>query len=63
LDFVPAEHYADPVWDTLRMNGIAQHFAAAFLGLHLQADPGMARYLDEDFAGFQPGTTDGLRLE
>jgi predicted dienelactone hydrolase len=63
LDFVPAEHYADPVWDTLRMNGIAQHFAAAFLGLHLQADAGKARYLDEDFAGFQPGTTDGLRLE
>lgn len=38
LDFVPFEHYADPVWDTVRMNNVAQHFATAFLDLHLKGD-------------------------
>lgn len=46
LDFVPFEHYADAVWDTVRMNNIAQHFATAFLGLHLKQDAEMAPYLD-----------------
>lgn len=39
-------HYGDAVWDTVRMNNIAQHFATAFLGLHLQDDLEMASYLD-----------------
>lgn len=63
LDFLPAEHYADPVWDTLRMNGIAQHFARAFLDLHLKGDAAMAGYLDGTFAGFAPGAAQGLTLE
>jgi dienelactone hydrolase len=46
LDFVPFEHYADPVWDTVRMNNIAQHFAAAWFGLHLKDDRSMETYLD-----------------
>ncbi len=46
LDFVPFEHYADPVWDTVRMNNIAQHFAAAWFGLHLKGDRSMEHYLD-----------------
>jgi predicted dienelactone hydrolase len=46
LDFIPFEHYADPVWDTLRMNNIAQHFATAFLDLHVKGDRDMATYLD-----------------
>ncbi len=46
LDFVPFEHYADPVWDSLRMNNIAQHFATAFLGKHLKGDASMEAYLD-----------------
>ncbi len=46
LDFVPFEHYADAVWDTVRMNNIAQHFATAFLGIHLKQDAEMAPYLD-----------------
>jgi hypothetical protein len=46
LDFVPFEHYADPVWDSVRMNNIAQHFVTAWLGLHLKGDMGMAEYLD-----------------
>jgi predicted dienelactone hydrolase len=46
LDFVPFEHYADPVWDTVRMNNIAQHFATAFLDLHLKGDVSRAPYFD-----------------
>lgn len=46
LDFVPFEHYADPVWDTVRMNNIAQHFAVAWFGLHLKDDQSMAPYLE-----------------
>ncbi len=62
LEFLPAEHYADPVWDTVRMNAIAQHFATAFLGLHLKGDAGMAAYL-EGFEGFSAQAKAGLRLE
>lgn len=46
LDFVPFEHYADPVWDTVRMNNVTQHFATAFLDLHLKRDTRKADYLD-----------------
>lgn len=46
LDFVPFEHYADAVWDTLRMNNITQHFVTAYFGKHLMADSKMAPYLD-----------------
>lgn len=63
LEFLPVEHYADAVWDTVRMNGIAQHYATAFLGLHLQGDAAMAEYLGPGFSGFKPHTADGLRLE
>ena len=38
-------HYADAVWDTTRMNNIAQHFATAFLGVHLLGDTSLAPYL------------------
>ena len=46
LDFVPFEHYADPVWDTTRMNNIAQHFATAFLDKHLKGDMDKDPYLE-----------------
>lgn len=46
LEFVPFDHYADAVWDTTRMNNVAQHFATAFLGLHLKSDGALAAYLD-----------------
>jgi predicted dienelactone hydrolase len=39
-------HYADAVWDTVRMNNIAQHFVTAFFGLHLRDDEAMAATLD-----------------
>lgn len=46
LDFLPFEHYADPVWDTTRMNNIAQHFATAFMDLHLKGDIAKGSFLD-----------------
>ena len=63
LDFLPFEHYADPVWDTGRMNHIAQHFAVAFMTRHLRQEPQMDRFLSDDFAGFAPGSALGLRFE
>ncbi|MEM9577729.1 MAG: alpha/beta fold hydrolase [Pseudomonadota bacterium] len=46
LDFVPFEHYADPVWDTVRMNNVAQHFTTAFFDLHLKGDVSKRPFLD-----------------
>ncbi|MEO0863096.1 MAG: dienelactone hydrolase [Pseudomonadota bacterium] len=46
LDFIPFDHYADPVWDATRMNNIAQHFATGFFGLHLKAKSDLAAYFD-----------------
>ncbi|MFZ4650976.1 MAG: alpha/beta hydrolase family protein [Rubrivivax sp.] len=40
-----AFHYMDPVWDSVRMNNIAQHFVTAFLGRHLRNDASMEAYL------------------
>ncbi|SHI82443.1 Predicted dienelactone hydrolase [Palleronia salina] len=39
-------HYGDAVWDNRRMNNIAQHFATAFMDLHLKGDSAKADYLD-----------------
>jgi predicted dienelactone hydrolase len=55
LDFVPAEHYCDPVWDTVRMNNITQHFCTAFLDLHLKNDAQKAAFLD-----LVPKSSDGI---
>lgn len=46
LGFAPFEHYADAVWDTVRMNNIAQHFSTAWLDYHLKHDQGKFEYLD-----------------
>ena len=45
LPVIPAVHYIDAVWDNVRMNNIAQHFATAFLARHLRADTSMDAYL------------------
>ena len=45
LEFIPADHYTDAVWDNTRMNNIAQHFATAFLGKYLKNEAGMDAYL------------------
>jgi predicted dienelactone hydrolase len=39
-------HYADPVWDTVRMNNILDHFATAFLDTRLKGDQEKQAYLD-----------------
>ncbi|MGC1505673.1 MAG: dienelactone hydrolase [Sulfitobacter sp.] len=39
-------HYTDPVWDTVRMNNIAQHFVTAWLDRGLKADADKATYLE-----------------
>ena len=72
--FSCSAHYTDPVWDTARMNNIAQHFATAFLNKYLKADLAMDSYLDlvpnaadgtgaTYWKGFGPNTAVGLRLE
>ena len=42
----PFTHYADAVWDTVRMNNIFQHFATAYFGLHLKGETDKQSYLD-----------------
>ncbi|MEM7738750.1 MAG: hypothetical protein AAF267_23530, partial [Deinococcota bacterium] len=39
-------HYSDPVWDTVRMNNIAQHFATAYFDWHLKEDASKQAYFD-----------------
>ena len=42
----PYTHYADPVWDTVRMNNILAHFVTAYVDLHLKGDTAKRAYLD-----------------
>ena len=46
LGFPAFEHYADAVWDNVRMNNISQHFATAWMGKYLKSDTAMAPFLD-----------------
>ncbi|MEO1612237.1 MAG: dienelactone hydrolase [Pseudomonadota bacterium] len=46
LGFAPYDHYADAVWDTVKMNNIAQHFATAWLDMHLKGDAAKGEFLD-----------------
>ncbi|MEJ8560095.1 alpha/beta fold hydrolase [Yoonia sp. GPGPB17] len=55
LGYAPFDHYADPVWDTVRMNNISQHFVTGYLDLHLKGDTEMAAYFD-----LTPVATDGV---
>ncbi|MCX7298890.1 MAG: dienelactone hydrolase [Rhodobacterales bacterium] len=57
LGHAPFFHYADPIWDTVRMNNISAHFITAFLGQHLKGDAGMAAFLD-----LAPNAADGVSL-
>ena len=41
-----SEHYTDPVWNTARMNNIAQHFVTAWMNQRLKADESAGGYLD-----------------
>lgn len=42
----PFTHYADPVWDTTRMNNILAHFATAFFDRYVKGDETKQAYLD-----------------
>lgn len=46
LGFAPFDHYADAVWENVRMNNISQHFATAWMDQHLKGDAEMGAYLD-----------------
>ena len=46
LRLFPFTHYADPVWDTVRMNNIFHHFATAYFGVHLKGEADKQGYLD-----------------
>ncbi|MGE0361096.1 MAG: alpha/beta hydrolase family protein [Vicinamibacterales bacterium] len=46
LKSFPFTHYADAVWDTVRMNNILQHFVTAFADLHLKGDAARRSYFD-----------------
>lgn len=56
LGWAPFDHYADPVWDTVRMNNIAQHFVTAFLDRYLKDEQAMDAYL----VGLVPEASDGV---
>ncbi len=57
LGFVPFDHYTDPVWDSVRMNNVTQHFVTAFLDLHLKDETARADYLR-----LVPKSVDGVDL-
>ena len=67
LKSYPFVHYADAVWDSVRMNNILDHFATAYFDVHLKNQPEMGAYLEPlasgDLKGFQPRTSVGLLLE
>jgi predicted dienelactone hydrolase len=46
LGFNVSEHYTDPVWDTVFMNNVGQHFLTSWLDVELKDDRNMAAYLD-----------------
>jgi predicted dienelactone hydrolase len=58
----PFGHYADAVWDTVRMNNILDHFATAYFDFHLKGEQEKRSYF-EGWKGFKRGTAVGLTLE
>ena len=63
LAWPPFSHYGDAVWDNLRMNNIAQHFALGFLDWHLRGQIDRAAFFGHGWPGFAEGKAPGLRLE
>jgi predicted dienelactone hydrolase len=55
-------HYADAVWDTVRMNNILDHFATAYFDGYLKGDQQKLAYFD-GWKGFKRGTAVGLTLD
>lgn len=55
LGYAPFDHYADAVWDNVRMNNISQHFVTGYLDIYLKGDTEKAQYFD-----LTPIATDGV---
>nr|WP_254694261.1 dienelactone hydrolase [Sulfitobacter sp. SK012] len=61
-----SDHYTDAVWDTARMNNIAQHFVTAWLDVKLKDDADAAEFLslvEDSNAGFWSVNDDGTEKE
>ena len=67
-------HYNGVVWDNVRMNNIAQHFATAYFDKMIKGDQNMDTYLnlipnsndgveETEWKGFNSGKAHGLKLE
>tara|TARA_B100000767_G_C19740053_1_gene525755 strand:- start:581 stop:1963 length:1383 start_codon:yes stop_codon:yes gene_type:complete len=41
-----ADHYTDPVWDSVRMNNIMAHFATAYFTYYLKGDSSVREFLE-----------------
>jgi len=66
LGWPPFLHYADDVWDSVRMNNVAAHFCVAFLDRHLKGSAQAAHFLEaggEHWPGFFENTATGLKFE
>ena len=63
LKSYPFTHYADAVWDTVRMNNILDHFATAYFSLYLKGEQDKREYLGSEWKGFKPRTAAGLTLQ
>lgn len=67
LKSYPFVHYADAVWDTVRMNNILDHFATAWFDLLLKGRHDRLAYLQTtagaELKGFRPRSSIGLTLE
>ncbi len=63
LKSFPFTHYADPVWDTRRMNNILAHFVTAHFDARLKGDTTRFEYFNTSWKGFKRGTAVGLVLE
>jgi predicted dienelactone hydrolase len=68
VNFDEYYHYAEPSWDSHRINNINQHFVTAFIGMYLKQKD-FVKYLDvqeksnqKTWAGFKPRTATGLEL-
>ncbi len=46
LKMFPFVHYEDGVWDSVRSNNVLQHFATAFLAIHLKGEADKQAYLE-----------------
>ena len=55
LGYAPFDHYADAVWDNVRMNNISQHFVSGYLDLQLKGDTEKSAFFD-----LTPVATDGI---